>query len=230
VLIMKNGIVLGVICASVFLSGCASSKKEAVATKPIFERPWIGGHFEMAYTPRSARTNTAIAGKYGALISNLHTNAPLQKAGLQESDLVLAVNGKKVRTERDIHQRVEKTGMNPATFTVYREGAVLEKSVTPGKELYQNWRAVIFALGLGTHFDVKLWPSPDFSLVALGYDEEPKRLDLEDATSKFYIAENKRNGNPGEKEGWLGLRSEEGWKTWLGPISFEKRRMIVSQE
>ena len=220
--------VLSIACASVFLSGCASSKKQAV--KPILERPWIGGHFEMAYTPKAARTNVAVAGKYGALISTLHTNSPLQKAGLQESDLILAVNGKKVRTEKQIHQRVEKTGMSPAAFTIYRDGEVFEKSVTPGKERYQDWHAFIIALGLGTHFDFDLWPSPDFSLAVLGFDEEPKRLVLEDATSKFYLAENKRNGKPGENEGWIGLRSEEGWKTWLGPVWFEKRKMIVSQE
>ena len=184
----------------------------------------------MVWTPRSARTNSEIYGKHSALISTLHTNSPLQKAGLQETDLILAVNGEKVRTEKQIHKAVEKTGANPAAFTIYRDGEILEKSVTPGKERFQNWRAIMFGFGLSTRLEFKLWPTPDFSLVALGFEEEPKRLDLQDSKSKFYLAERTRQGQPENQDGWTGLRSDEGWRTWLGPIAFEKRRVIVSQE
>src|SRR5437868_3901135 len=99
---------LGIACAGLLLCGCVSSKK-AEAIKPILERPWIGGHYEMVWTPKSARTNSGVYGKYSALLSSFHTNSPLQKAGLQEADLILAVNGKKVRSEKEIHKRVEET-------------------------------------------------------------------------------------------------------------------------
>jgi len=214
---------------SVLFCGCASSKKTA-KTEPIFERPWIGGRYEMVWTPKSAQTNSPSYGKHSALISTLHTNSPLQKAGLQETDLILAVNGEKVRTEKQIHKAVKKTGTSPATFTIYRNGEILEKSVTPGRERFQNWRAIMFGLGLSTRWEFKLWPTPDFSLVALGFDEEPKRLDLQDSKSKFYLAEKARQGQPENQDGWIGLLSDEGRKTWLGPIAFEKRRVIVSQE
>jgi membrane-associated protease RseP (regulator of RpoE activity) len=224
---MKNQIVLAIACASL-LCGCASSKKEAI--KPTFERPWIGGHFKTAYTPKSARTNSSVFGKHGALISNLRTNTPLEKAGFRETDLILAVNGQKVRTEKQIHKRVERSGAAPATFTIYRDGEILEKSLTPGRERYQNWRIIAFKLGLSSHLDFKLWPSPNFSLVALGFEEKPNRLDLQDAMPRFQLAERAREKRPDAREEWAGLQSEEGWKTWLGPFALEKRRVIMSQE
>jgi hypothetical protein len=224
---MKQIIVLTFGCAALFC-GCASSKKEAM--KPVYERPWIGGHFEMTDTPHSLRTNSQKFGKHGALVTTVHKDSPLDKAGLQEADLVLAVNGERVRTEKRIYQRIGKTGAAPATFTIYRDGEISEKPVVPGKERFQKYHLVMFKIGLGTGIEFDLFPNPDFSLFALGYETKSDRLDLKDAKSKFRRDLKVREGRPEVEDGWTGLHSEEGWKTWLGPISFEERKVIVSQE
>jgi hypothetical protein len=153
-----------------------------------------------------------------------------KKAGLQESDVILAINGAKVRYAEQISKAVEKNGPAVSTFTIYRGGEVIEKSVTPGVERYQNIRTVAFAITWGTRFDVDIFPNPDFSLVAIGLQKKRDRLDLRDAKSKYLKELAEAQGHPQTEEGWQGAPSQEGWKFWIGPIWVTKNRSILSQE
>jgi len=214
--------------ACLFLCGCASEKPQA---KKIYERPWIGGSFESVRTPPSIRTNNAQRfGKHGALITRVNSDTPLAKAGLQEGDLIIAVNGKNVRYDHDIRRISDMTNATPLTLTIYRDGAIAEKTVTPGVERYEKLHSISFVLSLSTHFDIDIFPNPDFSLIALGYNHKNDRINLTDPKSTYQRKLRETEGKPPEQNGWHGLPSDEGWRAWLGPFLLAQNKMIISQE
>jgi membrane-associated protease RseP (regulator of RpoE activity) len=222
---MKN-IVFAAVMAAAFFGGCASHKTAEKEPKKIQQRPWIGGRFAVAPTPASVRTNGQSYGKHALLITSARADTPLAAAGLAEGDLALSIDGKKLKTAKDLHKAVEKS-TGPLKFTIYRSGEISEKSVTPGKEKFQNWSTVSFGLGVSAHFEVDLFPNPNFSLVALGYEEKDKHLELNEAMEKYLRELHEKEGGT---NGWQGLQSEEGWKTWLGPISVTRYKVIWEQE
>ena len=216
--------------ATLLLCGCASNKEQQSKTKPVFERPWIGGKFETVGTPRTIHADSTDYRKRGALLTQVFTNSPLAKAGLQEGDLILRVNGENVRFEKDIHKRVDRSKNDPLAFTIYRDGQISEKTVTPGVERFQKYNTIAFGLGFRTNYELDLFPNPDFSLIALGYDFKRDRLDLLDPKSKYRQSLENADGKPNEEKEWIGLRSDEGRWAWLGPIWWTQNKMIVSQE
>ena len=224
---MRTQMILTIVATALFC-GCASGEKKT-ATKKIYERPWIGGSFERVSTPAVVRTNAEqhFAG-HGMLVTRVREESPLAKAGVAEGDLLLAVNGKNIRFQRHLEKAIDAAGAGPIAINIFRDGEIFEKTITPGIERFQKVHHITFGLGLPTYFEVDLYPNPDFSLVALGFDSRGKRLDLRDPVSKHRTA----NGEfyRDDKEGWKGLSSNEGWKTWLGPIAYSENKMIVSQE
>ena len=220
--------IVPIITAILILSGCASGEKKA-QTKKIYERPWIGGSFERVSSPAAVRTNAQqrFAG-HAMLVTRVREQTPLAKAGVVEGDLLLAVNGKNIRFQKHLDKAIDQSGAIPIAVTIYRAGEISEKSITPGVERYQQIHHITFAIGLSTHFDIDVFPNPDFSLVALGYETKDKRLDLRDAVPKYRIAQGEDYRD--DKDGWKGLSSEEGWKTWLGPFAYSENKLIISQE
>lgn len=221
---MKKIVSIALATASV-CGGCASHKTTSADPK-IQQRPWIGGKFEVASTPLSVRTNGQGFGKHALLIKSARADTPLAAAGLAEGDLALAVNGQKLKSEKDLHRAVDKA-TGPLQLTIYRGGEISEKTVTPGKERFRLWNTVNFGIGLGTRFEVDLFPNPNFSLVALGYEQNDKRLQLDEPMQKYLRELQEKEGGT---NGWQGLQSAEGWKTWLGPISFARHKVIWEQE
>jgi membrane-associated protease RseP (regulator of RpoE activity) len=219
--------ILVTIIAAVALCGCASGEKKA-EMKKIYERPWIGGSFERVSTPAVVRTNGQNFAGHGMLVTRVRDEAPLAKAGVVEGDLLLSANGKNVRFERDLRKVVDAASAGSIAINVYRDGQISEKTITPGVERYQNIHHVAFGIWLSTHFDVDIFPNPDFSLIALGYDSKGKRLDLRDAVAKYRTAQGEYYHD--DKDGWQGLSSAEGWRTWLGPIAVSENKLIISQE
>jgi membrane-associated protease RseP (regulator of RpoE activity) len=215
--------------AALLLCGCAS-KNQHTKTKPIFERPWIGGKFETVATPRPIRADSAGYRGRGALLTKVHSDSPIAKAGLQEGDLVLRVNGENVRFEKDIRKRVDRAHSEPLAFTIYRAGEIAEKTVSPGVERFQKFNTIAFGLGFRTKYELDLWPDPDFSLIALGYGVKRDRIDLQDAKERYRANLEGVEGKPSEQKEWVGLRSDEGRTAWIGPIWWAQNLMIVSQE
>jgi membrane-associated protease RseP (regulator of RpoE activity) len=224
---MRAQIALSII-ATLALCGCASGEKKT-QTKKIYQRPWIGGSFERVTTPVSVRTNAQqhFAG-HGLLVTRVREETPLAKAGIAEGDLLLKVNGNDMRFEHDLAKAIDNAGSEPIAINIYRDGQISEKTITPGVERYQNMHHVAFGIWLSTHFDIDIYPNPDFSLIALGYDSKGKRLDLRDAVAKYRAAQGEYYHEA--KEGWQGLASAEGWRTWLGPIAVSENKLIISQE
>jgi membrane-associated protease RseP (regulator of RpoE activity) len=213
--------------ATLLFCGCASNKQQT-KTKPILERPWIGGSFERVSTPASVRTNAQKFAGHGILITRVREETPLAKAGLQEGDLLLALNGKNVRLARDLHKIVDSASAGPLQATIYRAGEISEKSITPGLERYQKSHHIMIRIGFATKFDVDVYPDPDFSLIALGLDHELRRMNLGDAVAKYRTERGEYLRD--DREGWRGLSSSEGWTTWLGPFAYSENKMIISQE
>jgi membrane-associated protease RseP (regulator of RpoE activity) len=162
------------------------------------------------------------------LVTRVREESPLAKAGIVEGDVLLRINDTNVRFEQDLQRVVDRAGATPLSIELFRDGEITEKSVTPGVERYQKIHHMIFALGLSTHFEIDLLPTPDFSLVALGFDSKGKRLDLRDAAAKYRIARGEYYRD--DKDGWQGLSSAEGWKAWLGPLAVSENKLIISQE
>jgi membrane-associated protease RseP (regulator of RpoE activity) len=212
--------------ACLLICGCASNKSHA---KKTYERPWIGGVFQTAAAPLNVRTNSERFGKQGALLVRVHTNSPASNAGLQEGDLALALNGKAVRSERDINKILDDAGPSPVRFTIYRDG-LSQKQCTPGRERFQKINTISVGVKVDAHFVIDLFPSPDFSLIALGYEHKDKRLDLSDPKAKYRKQLAEKENTSFDQSSWEGLRSNEGWIAWLGPLSLSQNKMILSQE
>lgn len=206
--------------SALLLCGCASNKPEV---KAIHKRPWIGGEFETAPTPKLAREKGFK--RNAALVTRADAETPLAKAGIQEGDLALAINGEKVGSDWTLRKKFNKATSEPLYLTILRGEEVREIQITPGVEEFQYINHIAFGIGLSPNFEIDLFPNPDFSLIALGIDSDTKRLDLSSPTGKHLKSMLPENGD----DGWRGVRSSEGWRTWLGPFSYSKNKVIVSQ-
>jgi predicted metalloprotease with PDZ domain len=91
--------------------GCASNKPQAA--KKIYERPWIGGSFERVLTPATLRTNAQHFAGHALLVTRAREDSPLAKAGLQEGDVLLTLNGKNIRFEKDLEKSIDRLGFQP---------------------------------------------------------------------------------------------------------------------
>lgn len=206
--------------AAFLLCGCASNKPEV---KTIHTRPWIGGEFETAPTPRVAREKGFKSN--GALVTRAGAETPLANAGIQEGDLALAVNGDKVGSDWTLRKKLSNATSEPLQLTILRGDEIREIQITPGVEEFQYINHIAFGLGLSPNFEIDLFPNPNFSLIALGIDSDPKRLDLSGPKGKHLKSMLAEKG----EDAWSGVRSSEGWRTWLGPFSYSKNKVIVSQ-
>lgn len=218
------------VAAPLLLAGCASRKG-------VHTRGWIGGELlraeQASWTVPSGNAHVVGAFpaklqpdyKTGLLVNRLTPASPLAKAGLQESDLIVALNGEPVGKVREFQDEIDATGPGtPIKLLVYRDGELKENAAAVGKETYKHSGAFMFALGFSTRLDFDLLPNPDFSLVALGFKRKHDRVQL-DSPRQNYI----RSVKP-EKAAEKGVGSHEGWRVWLGPLSLSDRKTILTQE
>ncbi|HTO42430.1 MAG TPA: DegQ family serine endoprotease [Rhizomicrobium sp.] len=90
-------------------------------------RGWLGVQIQ-SLTPEIA-ASLGTKDMEGAIIAEVVPDGPAAKAGLQQGDVVVAVNGKPVQDSRDLSRRVAALlAGSKATFTVMRDGA--RKDVT----------------------------------------------------------------------------------------------------
>jgi membrane-associated protease RseP (regulator of RpoE activity) len=216
--------------ALVLLAGCASRKG-------VHARGWVGGELVRAEPPswKVASENAHVIDafpaklqpeyKTGLVVNRLTDASPLAKAGLQESDLIVAFNGERVEKVPSFEKAVDAiTPGVPIKLLVYRDGELAEKTAVVGKETYRYSGTFMFGLGFSTHLDFDWLPDPDFSLVALGFKRKQDRLQL-DTARQNYIQSTRTEETPTK-----GVSSPEGWRAWLGPFSVSDYKTILAQE
>ena len=94
-------------------------------------RGWLGVGIQ-DLTPPMAKA-LAVPTPDGALISSVNENAPAQKAGVKEDDVIVAVDGEKVSSSAGLTRLVAlKRPDTVATLAVIRNGKPLELKVTLG--------------------------------------------------------------------------------------------------
>lgn len=157
------------------LAGCASKKVE--------ERGWIGG-----------TTTTAMGLEEGVLFSStsevvthVPTHSPAAAAGLQPSDVVMAIDGESVDSPTEYRELIEARRPGETVhLSVWRCGRRLCLPVTVGCEQLCRQHSVMFGAGLspGT---IDLWPF-DNGVNVLGLVEashRSTRRDLEHPVTEY---------------------------------------------
>jgi serine protease Do len=99
----------------------AAEKAGASGDKGIV-RPWLG--ISAQSVTQDIADNLELNELSGALISEIHEASPAKKAGLKVGDVVVSVNGKKVRDPAEMKFRMANVPMGSRTeFTVKRKGS-----------------------------------------------------------------------------------------------------------
>lgn len=96
------------------------------------ERGWLG----VGIQPLTKNLAKALdrTDRDGALVSTVFTDTPAQQAGLAAGDLIIAIDGKAVKSVRDLTRAVAAAGPNKTvTFNLVRSGIEMEKTVSLGK-------------------------------------------------------------------------------------------------
>jgi len=84
-------------------------------------RGWLGVYIQRL-TPEAAE-NLGISGRQGALVSDVTSGGPAEKAGIRSGDVIVAFNGKEIRDEHDLPQAVASmTPGKTADVRLLREG------------------------------------------------------------------------------------------------------------
>lgn len=203
------------------------------APKKILERAWLGGEFKLAKASRTSWSKDVVgafpdslrpAQRSGILVCSLATNTPAASAGVRAGDLLLEANGRLMTSLRRMAQLIdEQKPGDTVRLSIYREGEVLEVSVTLGRETYQRERALTVGLLLSGECDV--FPNPEFSLIALGFKRHSARLELHSPETQFLLRTRGANGSARS-----GVSSREGWQAWLAIISLGSHKRILSQD
>jgi serine protease Do len=92
-------------------------------------RGWLGVYIQRL-TPEAAE-NLGISGRQGALVSDVTSGAPAEKAGIRSGDVIVAFNGKEIRDEHDLPQAVASmTPGKTVDVRLLRDGKEMTIAVT----------------------------------------------------------------------------------------------------
>ena len=102
-------------------------------------RGWLGVYIQRL-TPETAES-LGIAGRKGALVSDVTSGGPAEKAGIRSGDVIVAFNGKEIKDEHDLPQAVASmTPGKTVDVRVLRDGkemtipvTIVEMEGEPGK-------------------------------------------------------------------------------------------------
>ena len=107
---------------------------------------------------------------------------------------------------------------------IWRDGEIIDRLVTVGKETYQKWNSWNLGFRLGTQFDPL--PNPDFSILSiLSYTSNENRLELHSPEFQYF----KKTRSDVQADS-LGGTSYEGWDLWLIFFGFGGQKVILDQE
>ncbi len=85
----------------------AKSVLDQLKDKGKVTRGWLGVYIQ-PLTPDAAE-NLGLSGRRGALVSDVTSGGPAEKAGIRSGDVIVAFNGKEIRDEHDLPQAVALT-------------------------------------------------------------------------------------------------------------------------
>jgi len=107
----------------------AKSVLDQLKDKGKVTRGWLGVYIQRL-TPETAES-LGISGRHGALVSDVTSGGPAQKAGIRSGDVIVGFNGKEIRDQHDLPQAVATT--KPGTTVdvrLLREGKETNVAVT----------------------------------------------------------------------------------------------------
>lgn len=96
-------------------------------------RGWLGVRIDTV-TEEIAESLGLPKDTKGAIVVSIVQGSPAEKAGFKESDVVIAINGEKVESNRDMTKKVATLAeSSTATFTVLRDGKTVSLRATVGR-------------------------------------------------------------------------------------------------
>lgn len=99
---------------------------ESIIVKGYVSTPYIG----VTVTNASAQYSFD-----GALVAGVSTNSPAQEAGLQEGDVITAVNGEAIEGSSDLKSKISSSEVGDIlSLEVYRNGETIQINVTVGEQ------------------------------------------------------------------------------------------------
>lgn len=99
---------------------------ESIIEKGYVSTPYIG----VTVTNASAQYSFD-----GALVAGVSTNSPAQEAGLQEGDVITAVNGEAITGSGDLKSKISSSEVGDIlSLEVYRNGETIQINVTVGEQ------------------------------------------------------------------------------------------------
>ncbi len=107
----------------------AKSVLDQLKDKGKVTRGWLGVYIQRL-TPEAAE-NLGISGRRGALVSDVTSGGPAEKAGIRSGDVIVAFNGKEIKDEHELPQTVAATKPGiKVDMRLLREGKEITLPVT----------------------------------------------------------------------------------------------------
>jgi len=104
----------------------------ALKEKGVVSRGWIG--VKIQPVTQEIAESLGLKSTRGTLIAQPQKGAPAEAAGLKAGDVIIAVNGEKVETPRDLARRIAAMGPNKSVELTYiRNGSEKTAKLTLGK-------------------------------------------------------------------------------------------------
>jgi serine protease Do len=107
----------------------AKSVLDQLKDKGKVTRGWLGVYIQ-PLTPETAE-NLGLSGRRGALVSDVTSGGPAEKAGIRSGDVIIGFNGKEIRDEHELPQAVAATKPGKSVeVRLLREGKEMVIPVT----------------------------------------------------------------------------------------------------